>query len=396
MSTISPICPTGCSSILPETSFDLCNPNVSWGEIQRVFVGMADANPFGSGEWTDHTLWETALALAATETNAIRQLYVSGDLPNATSDETVISLGRKIYSPASHTINIDIDDLSAENYEFMRTLGCNLQFRVWFFTQDYMYGGQDGLLAMFNLRPVIERGIKSLNKLSGTITWEDKFSAERAISIYSSITIPTVIAPALVSAEAYFTTALIIDFDVDMADPSAHLGDFTVKVNGSPIVLLNVSLNPVLLSQMVLNTVTPMNGIDVVTLSIASGDVKSAAGGVLSTVTDYACSNTMAISSPYVVSSLAHAVNSIVIHFDVDMQDPAAFLSDFTVKANGDSLVLNFVSLNVPFPYEVILETITPMLSTDNLTLSIASGNIKSVADDLMQEVINFPINNTI
>lgn len=186
MSTINPVCPVGCASILPDVSFDLCNPNVTFGEIQRIFVGMADANPFGAGSWTDLSLWTAALALATSETNAIRQLYVSADLPAASAEEIVISLGRKVYSPASHVINVDVDDLSQENYDFMRTLACNLQFRIWYMTEDYMYGGQDGILAQFNLRPVIERGIKSLNKLSGTITWEDQFSAERAVSVYAS------------------------------------------------------------------------------------------------------------------------------------------------------------------------------------------------------------------
>ena len=186
MSTLNPTCPIGCSSILPDVSFDLCNPNVTFGEIQRIFVGMADAAPFASGSWEDLSLWTAALALATNQPNAIRQLYVSADLPAASADEVVISLGRKIYSPATHTINVDVDDLSQENYDFMRTLGCNLQFRVWFMTEDYMFGGQDGILAQFTLRPVIERGIKSLNKLSGTITWEDKFSPERAVSVYAS------------------------------------------------------------------------------------------------------------------------------------------------------------------------------------------------------------------
>jgi len=186
MSSIVPTCPVGCASILPDVSFDLCNPNVTFGEIQRIFVGMADAAPFASGSWEDLSLWTAALALATNQPNAIRQLYVSADLPAASADEVVISLGRKIYSPATHTINVDVDDLSQENYDFMRTLGCNLQFRVWFMTEDYMFGGQDGILAQFTLRPVIERGIKSLNKLSGTITWEDKFSPERAVSVYAS------------------------------------------------------------------------------------------------------------------------------------------------------------------------------------------------------------------
>ena len=68
----------------------------------------------------------------------------------------------------------------------MRTTACNMQFRIWYMTPDYMFGGQDGILAIFTLRPVIERGVKSLNKLSGRITWEDQFSAERAVSVYAS------------------------------------------------------------------------------------------------------------------------------------------------------------------------------------------------------------------
>ena len=86
MSTINPSCPTGCASILPDVSFDLCNPNVTFGEIQRIFVGMADAAPFASGSWEDLSLWTAALALATNQPNAIRQLYVSADLPAASAD----------------------------------------------------------------------------------------------------------------------------------------------------------------------------------------------------------------------------------------------------------------------------------------------------------------------
>jgi len=183
MSTIVPTCPTGCGSYLPEVSFDLCNPNVSFGEIENIFIAKADFPGFT--DWTDLSEWEAALALATTEDGAIRQLNVVADLPAATADELIISLGRKIYSPATHVINVDIDDLSDDNYEFARTTSCNLQFRVWFMTPSYMYGGNDGILAMVNLRPVIERGVKSLNKLSGTVTWEAQFSPERAVSVYA-------------------------------------------------------------------------------------------------------------------------------------------------------------------------------------------------------------------
>lgn len=184
MSLNNPTCPTGCGSVLPEVSFDTCSPNVTFGEIQKIFVGMANAEPFT--DWTDLSQWEAALALPVNDPDAIRELNVSADLPAPSVEEIVISLGRKIQSPASHVINVDIDDLSDENYEFARVTSCNSQFKVWFMTGDYMYGGNDGITANMSLRPVIERGIKSLNKLSGTITWEAKFSPERETSVYAS------------------------------------------------------------------------------------------------------------------------------------------------------------------------------------------------------------------
>jgi len=295
MSTINPICPQGCSSILPEISFDLCNPNVTFGEIQRIFIGMADATPFASGNWTDPTLWEDALSRGALEQNALRQLYVSADLPFASADESVISLGRKIYSSASHVINVDIDDLSQENYDFARSLSCNLQFRVWFFTNDYMFGGQDGLLVMFNLRPIIERGIKSLNKLTGTITWEDKFSAERDISIYSSIVIPvspTETIPTLLSAYAPDGGSIYLVFDVAMmSNPSAFASDVTVGINAAPVAVSAIYIYGIDTKILIVDSSSLMVGGDVLTISIVSGNITSADGGILATVTDFPVQN---------------------------------------------------------------------------------------------------------
>lgn len=185
MSIVNPSCPTGCSSILPVVNFDLCDPNVSFGEIETIYMGAGDAAAFT--DWTDLSEWTARIDnLDTVDPDKLREFHVMADLPAATADEIVISKGRKVYSPATHTINVDIDDLTQENYEFARTTSCNVQFRVWFFTKSYMYGGNDGILANVTLRPVIERGQKSINKLSGTITWEAQFSPERAESVFAS------------------------------------------------------------------------------------------------------------------------------------------------------------------------------------------------------------------
>lgn len=184
LAPVVPTCPANCGSVLPDTLFNVCNPAVGFGEIQSIFIGLATADPFT--DWTDLTQWETALALATSEVNALRELVVSGDLPLPATEEIVISKGRKVYSPATRSINFDIDDISEANYEFARTTSCNIQFRIWFMTPTWMFGGNDGILAMVHFEPVIERGIKSLNKLTGTITWEAQFAPQRAESVYAS------------------------------------------------------------------------------------------------------------------------------------------------------------------------------------------------------------------
>lgn len=185
MSEIVPTCPTGCSSLLPIVSFDDCAPKISFGEIHTIYLASGEADPFT--DWTDLAEWTARISNTdVADENKIRQLTVMADLPAATADEIIISKGRKIYSPATHVINVDIDDLSAENYEFARTTSCNVSMRMWFANDSYMYGGNDGQLVNVNLRPVIERGVKSINKLTGTISWENQFSPEREDSVFAS------------------------------------------------------------------------------------------------------------------------------------------------------------------------------------------------------------------
>ena len=181
LNPVVPTCPTGCTSTLPTVSFSDCAPELGFGEIQSIFIGGSTVDPFNNPAtpWTSLAAWTTAIGTTLVE------LVVSADLPAAAADELVISKGRKVYTPASHTINFDIDDVTASNYEFGRMTSCNSKYRIWFATPEYMFGGNDGILVNINVRPVIERGIKSLNKLMGTITWEAQFSPERAPSVFA-------------------------------------------------------------------------------------------------------------------------------------------------------------------------------------------------------------------
>lgn len=184
MSVINPNCPTGCSGIVPSVDFNICDPAIHFGEIEHLYIASGDAEPFTDVE--DLAEWVSRISEDSQEVNAIRDFNVMADLPAATADEIILSLGRKIYSPATHTINFDIDEVSDLNYEFARVTSCNTLYRVWFATESHIYGGNDGILATVNIRPVIERGQKSVNKLTGTVTWEAQFSPERHDNPFAS------------------------------------------------------------------------------------------------------------------------------------------------------------------------------------------------------------------
>lgn len=177
MSILTPTCPGACEYQIAPVDFDICAPKIFFGEITHIYIASGDATPFTDVE--DLSEWTARLSDDSTDPDVIRDFMVVADLPAATAEEIVVSLGRKVYSPATHVINVDVDDISDTTYEFARSTSCNTSYRIWFATPSHIYGGTDGILGLVNLRPVIERGIKSLNKLTGTITWEAKFSPER-------------------------------------------------------------------------------------------------------------------------------------------------------------------------------------------------------------------------
>ena len=107
MSVQNPICPQGCDFQLPSLNFDFCSPEVSFGEITHIYLAAGDAEPFTDEERMDRV----------TMVDAIRDLAVVADLPAASAEEIVISLNRKIFSPAEHVINVEIDDV-VRNYDF--------------------------------------------------------------------------------------------------------------------------------------------------------------------------------------------------------------------------------------------------------------------------------------
>jgi len=184
-----PVCPSGCTGQIPDLDFSFCTPTNLFGEITHIFIASAGAACF-----TDESVlaeWLGRLDNTDGGINAIRYMHVSADLPAGAGDMIETSLNRKAKGPKTFTINIDVDDLTTLNYEFMRSTQCNMTFKIWFASAGFLYGGACGIDAYVNLDYVIARGTKSIQKITGTAVWETQFAPERVVNPLSGATILT-------------------------------------------------------------------------------------------------------------------------------------------------------------------------------------------------------------
>lgn len=178
MSIINPTCPTGCDSNVPAVDFDYCNKIILFGEIKKIYVASNDAADFT--DVTDAAEWASRLSENGTGADDIRELYVSGDLPEPERESVEVDQYQKVWTPATFTVNFDVFDLTDTNYEFMRTMYCNTAVKIWYATETHIYGGNAGIEnANLNLNHVIERGSKATEKFTGMLTWDYSFPPQR-------------------------------------------------------------------------------------------------------------------------------------------------------------------------------------------------------------------------
>ena len=105
-----PTCPTGCSD-LPVMDFNFCAPEKSFGEISHVFLAALDAECFT--DWTSITEWTNRLDNDSLDPDAIRFMHVMADKPVGAGDSLTGPLGRTIKTPMTHTVNIEVWDVSS-------------------------------------------------------------------------------------------------------------------------------------------------------------------------------------------------------------------------------------------------------------------------------------------
>lgn len=189
----TPTCSTTCDSDLPEVKFDQCNPQADFSEIRRIFMAKATAASFTN--WANASEWNARISAdSVVGDDYIRALTVIGDKPVPTAVSKDLSNGRKKVIGKDHVINFLIDDITDENYEFMRALECGGQYKFWYETEGgHMYGGNDGILANAKLDSQLNRGREEIGALIGVLDYRAKFTEERTVSpIYDGNNSPVV------------------------------------------------------------------------------------------------------------------------------------------------------------------------------------------------------------
>ncbi len=175
-----PTCGTDCNSILPSAHYDFCKPTLAFGEVEMIYLAAGNAQCFT--DWGLPTEWLARISDTLTGIDNIRRFAVIGDQPEGANDEIMISLGRKVYTPKTFTLNLEIEDVDTLNYDFMRYLECNETVKLWYKAGNYLFGGNCGLDVQIKANYRIERGRKTLHKITIVPTWENDFSPERVTS----------------------------------------------------------------------------------------------------------------------------------------------------------------------------------------------------------------------
>jgi hypothetical protein len=174
-------CTTG-DNVLPEVEFNEdCGTESYASEIEELFIAQADAVPFT--DWADPTEWATRLSQSSVASgNEIRRLTGVGDKPAAQDVIVNVSKRRKKKLDATHQINFDVDDVSSKNYDAFRTFQKGVYKRVWVKNRaPNMFGGNEGIKAFIQATFQMGRG-DEIEKITLTITWNDKQDPERIVS----------------------------------------------------------------------------------------------------------------------------------------------------------------------------------------------------------------------
>lgn len=167
-------CPDDCSEALPNVVFRACNPEFHFGQISDVYVTNVG---YPLNDETSAVEWAGRMALADNNPAKIIRLVGIGSMPNAEQQAQDASHGRKAYGTKDRQIVFKIDEVSDENYEFMRKTECGKEVLCWPKTLNgKAFGGPLGIKASMNFGHDVPESASELENLPGTFAWKSKIS----------------------------------------------------------------------------------------------------------------------------------------------------------------------------------------------------------------------------
>ncbi len=171
-------CADDCADPIPVVEFDVCNPEVNFGEIDAIFITNV-GNPLT--DETDAAEWATRMA--AVGATKITELHVVGEKPAPEETEVVISRNIAVTGAKTHTVPFEIHQTNKTNYEFMRSFECPRKVLVWYRTAGgLLYGGASGIEVTIKMNEVIPKNRKDLIMFVGNMKWDAKFHPCRTTS----------------------------------------------------------------------------------------------------------------------------------------------------------------------------------------------------------------------
>lgn len=171
------VCPTGCEDYdVPVILMDECNPAVDFSEIDKIYITQINQV---LGDWTDAAEWASRIDNSGTAVDDIRELWVSGEMPDPERNVTEIDNDREISSPMKFQQTIQVYEANTTNYDAVRYIQCGTRFLYWYGAGAYMYGGTNGIEVNIVASYQITKGSREANIIQLLVSWEDDHNPER-------------------------------------------------------------------------------------------------------------------------------------------------------------------------------------------------------------------------
>jgi len=185
--------PTDCGTIiLPAVKFATCAAayQAHESEICDVWIvmtadGIANERPnaamilpegaaAGADDWLNPENYPQIGGGWTGDAATMLHLTTIGDKPLSEINEITVAKRWLVFTSRTHTVNIDITDMSVENYDFIRALQVKPTVAIWYRDIDgYMYGGEDGVVCdIQNAGNILNRGEGGLLTGQAVFTWE--------------------------------------------------------------------------------------------------------------------------------------------------------------------------------------------------------------------------------